>query len=165
MRSERGFTLMEAVVVMGIVGVLAAVVIPSVQIAIDRNRVFTTTDLVAGQIRSARLAAITRNTSFRVIFDCPVAGAMRMVEFFNDPAIDADPDRCTNDQPNDGPVIYMPPGVTFGNGATPPTLRVNGRGEFTAEGGSMPQNISVTYESHTRTVNVTAAGRVRTPNS
>ena len=68
-----------------------------------------------------------------------------------------------NEQPNDGPVVYMPRGVSFGGGGTPPTLRVNGRGEFSSEGGAMPQNFSVSYESISRIVNVTAAGRVRIP--
>jgi prepilin-type N-terminal cleavage/methylation domain-containing protein len=163
MRNERGFTLMEAVVVMGMIGVLAAVVIPGMQVAIDRNKVFTTADLVAAQIREARLAAITRNSTFRVMFDCPAPGAMRMVELMGVPAIDDAADRCTNDQPNDGPVVYMPAGVRFGAGDTPPTLRVNGRGEFSAEGGAMPQNLAVRYGPMSRIVNVTAAGRVRTP--
>jgi prepilin-type N-terminal cleavage/methylation domain-containing protein len=162
MRNQRGFTLMEVVVVMGVIGLLAAVAIPSMQVALERNRVITTTDLVAAQIREARLAAITRNTSFRVMFDCPAPGAMRMVEFMGVPAIDGAADRCTNEQPNDGPAVYMPPGVTFGAGATPPTLRVNGRGEFTAEGGGMPQNILLSHGQFQQRVTVTAAGRIRT---
>jgi Tfp pilus assembly protein FimT len=153
---------METVVVLGVVGLLAAVALPGMQVALERNRVITSTDLVAAQIREARLAAITRNTEFRIIFDCPVAGAMRMVEFFNVAAIDNDADRCTNEQPNDGPVVHMPPGVTFGN-ATPPTLRVNGRGMFSTVVGAPPQmNIFVSHGQFIQRVNVTTAGRVRT---
>jgi prepilin-type N-terminal cleavage/methylation domain-containing protein len=165
MRNERGFTLIELVVVCGAIAVLAAVVVPGMQVVIDRNKVFTTADLLAAQLREARLAAITRNGTFRVMFNCPAAGAMRMVEFMGVPAIDDAPDRCTNDQANDGPVVYIPQGVRFGAGDAIPTLRVNGRGEFSAEGGAMPQTFAVSYGSMSRNVNVTAAGRVRTPAS
>ena len=163
MRNERGFSLLELVVVVGVMGLLAAVAIPGMQTAADRNKVITTADLVAAQIREARLAAITRNTSFRVMFDCPAPGAMRMVQFMGVPSVDNSPDRCEEEQPNDGPVVYIPEGVSFGAGNTPATLRVNGRGEFSAEGGGggMPQ-ISVSYGSFSRTVTVTGAGRVIT---
>ena len=162
MRNERGFSLMELVVVTGAIGVLAAVAIPGMQVVLDRNKVFTTSELVASQIREARLAAITRNGTFRVMFNCPEPGAMRMVEFVGVPAIDAAADRCTNDQPNDGPLVYIPRGVNFGGGVIP-TLRVNGRGEFSAEGGAMPLVFAVSYGSMSRVVSVTAAGRIRTP--
>ena len=163
MRSERGFSLIELVVVVGLIGLMAAVAIPGMQVAADRNKVITTGDLVAAQIREARLAAITRNTSFRVIFDCgpDMPGAMRMVEFMGVPSVDSSPDRCAEDQPNDGPVVYMPEGVSFSGGA-PPTLRVNARGEFTAEGGGALPTFTVSYGSTTRNVSVTAAGRVQT---
>ena len=95
MRNERGFSLMEVVVVAGVIGLVAAVAIPGMQVAADRNKVITTADLVAAQIREARLAAITRNTTFRVMFDCPAPGAMRMVEFMGVPAVDDAADRCT----------------------------------------------------------------------
>jgi type II secretory pathway pseudopilin PulG len=152
-------------VAVGLIGVMAAAVLPGMQVALDRNKVFTTADLVAAQIREARLAAITRNGTFRVMFNCPAPGAMRVVQFMGVPAIDDAADRCTNDQPNDGPVVYVPQGVRFGAGDGIPTLRVNGRGEFSAEGAAMPQTFAVSYGSMSRNVNVTAAGRVRTPTS
>ena len=120
--------------------------------------------LVAAQIRAARLAAISRNARFRVVFECPVPGAVRMLEVTGTPAIDDAADRCTTDRPNDGPAVYMPPDVWFG-GDAPPTLEVNGRGEITALGATMPRTITVNHGSFNRNITVTAAGRVLTPTS
>jgi prepilin-type N-terminal cleavage/methylation domain-containing protein len=165
MGNNRGFSLLELVVVMGVAGVLAAVAIPAMQITLDRNKVVTSSELVAGQLRQARLAAITRNTSFLVRFNCPDAGAVRVLAVTGTPAIDNAGDRCSLNQPNDGPPVYMPQGVTFG-GDQPPTLRVNRRGLFSlVGGGAMPQTFAVGYSAHTRNVVVTATGNVRTPQS
>jgi prepilin-type N-terminal cleavage/methylation domain-containing protein len=166
MRNQRGFTLMEVVVVMGVVGLLAAVALPGMQVAAERNKIFTSADLVAAQLREARLAAITRNARFRVRFDCPAPGAMRMLAVTGNAAIDNALDRCSTPQDNDGPAVYMAQEVSFGVGdGVPPTLEFNGRGQVTAIGANMPQTISLTYGEISRNVIVTATGRVRTPSS
>jgi prepilin-type N-terminal cleavage/methylation domain-containing protein len=162
MRYQRGFTLTELVVVVGLMGVAAAVALPGMRVVIDRNKVITTADLVAAQVREARLAAITRNTAFRVRFNCPDAGAIRMLAVTGNASIDNSADRCSMNQPNDGPAIYMPPGIDFGVDQ-PPTLEINGRGLISAIGGTMPQTLSVSYGSDSRNLVVTAAGRVNTP--
>jgi type II secretory pathway pseudopilin PulG len=155
---------MEMVVVVGLIGILTAVALPGFQIVRDRNSVITGLDLVAAQIRAARLAAISRNARFRIVFECPVPGAVRMLAVTGIPAIDDAADRCTTEQPNDGPAVYMPPDVWFG-GDAPPTLEVNGRGEITALGATMPRTITVNHGSFNRNLTVTAAGRVLTPTS
>jgi type IV fimbrial biogenesis protein FimT len=164
MGNQRGFTLLELVAVVGVMGLVAAVAVPGFQVVLERNRVITSSELVAGTIREARLAAITRNSPFRVRFDCPAAGAVRMLAVTGDAGIDNATNRCETTQPNDGPAIYMPRGVVFGD-ETPPTLEINGRGQISAVGGTMPQTLSVSYGEFARNLVITAAGRVRTPTS
>jgi prepilin-type N-terminal cleavage/methylation domain-containing protein len=165
MRSERGFTLLELLVVTGVMGVLAAVAVPRMQEVMNRNRVITSSELVAGQLREARLAAISRNTPFRLRFDCPQAGSVRMLAVTGTAAIDNAADRCLLNQANDGPIIYLPNGVRLlnGNGDTPATLEISGRGQISAIGGGMPVSFSVRYGSISRVISITATGRVRTP--
>jgi prepilin-type N-terminal cleavage/methylation domain-containing protein len=165
MHNERGFTLLEAVVVVGVIGLLTAVALPGMQEAMNRNRVITGSELVAAQLREARLAAITRNAPFRLRFNCPEAGAIRMLAVTGSSAIDSATDRCTLNQPNDGPVVYLPQSVrvTVGGGDTPPTLEISGRGQISAAGGTMPLNLAVRYGTFSRVISITATGRVRTP--
>lgn len=163
MTASHGFSLMELVVIMGVVGILAAVTVPSMTAAVERNKIITGAELVAARVREARLAAVTRNTPYRVRFDCPAAGAIRMLVVTGDPAVDDAGDRCTAAQANDGPAVYLPAGVGFG-GETPPTLHIDGRGEVsTIGGGGLPLDIQVSYGDANRVVTITAAGRVSTP--
>lgn len=157
-----GFTYLELLFVVGIIGVAAAVAIPAMGNALERNRAFTASELVAAQIREARLAAITRNAPFRVAFNCP-DGGVRFLHVTGVAAVDNAADRCTNRQPNDGPPMFLPQGVNLGD-QPPPTLQISGRGIISALGGAqMPQSIAVSYGTFTRTLVVTATGRVTAP--
>lgn len=165
MGSDRGFTYIELLIVMLVMGISSAIAIPAMNNALQRNKVFTSSELVAAQIREARLAAITRNSTFRVRFDCFGGTAVRMVIVTGNASVDNASDRCSQQVQNDGPPIYLPPNVSFGNGGPPPALEINGRGQISAVSGTMPQTFSVSYGDFTRTLMVTAAGRVRTPTS
>jgi Tfp pilus assembly protein FimT len=155
----------ELVVVAGVMGLLAAVAIPPMQAAVQRNKIITASELVGAQLRQARLSAITRNAAVRVRFDCPDPGAVRVLAVTGNASIDNAADRCSMSQPNDGPAVYAPPGVTFGD-ATPPTLHVNARGQIsTVGGGGLPLTIPVSYGDASRTITVTATGRLITPTS
>lgn len=163
MRNSHGFSLLELVIIMGVVGILAAVTVPSMMAAVERNKIITGSELVAAQIREARLAAVTKNTPFRIRFDCPAAGAVRVLAVTGNPAIDNAADRCTLQQANDGSAVYLPAGASFG-GETPSTLQVDGRGEFSiVGGGALPARIAVFHGDANRELTVTAAGRVTTP--
>jgi hypothetical protein len=113
--------------------------------------------LIGAQIRQARLKAISRNTRFRVRFDCPYAGNFRVLQVTGNPLIDDAPGRCTAQQTYDSGVFKMPPGVSFG---TVPTLEVSGRGVFTAIDSAIPQTIEVTYGSSTRALTLTLTGQI-----
>lgn len=163
MRHNHGFSLMELVIIMGVAGILAAVTVPSMMAAVERNKIITGSELVAAQIREARLAAVTRNTPFRVRFDCPTEGAVRVLAVTGNAAVDNAGDRCTTQQPNDGSTVYLPFGATFGD-QTPPTLQVDGRGEVTlVGGGALPTQVSVVHGQSSRALTITAAGRVTIP--
>lgn len=164
MGSNRGFTYIELLFVMLVMAISSAIAIPAMNNALDRNRVITSSELVAAQIREARLAAITRNSTFRVRFDCFGGTAVRMVVVTGNASVDNASDRCSQQVPNDGPPIHMAQNVSFGGG-TPPTLEINGRGQISAVSATMPQTFSVSYGSFTRTLIVTASGSVRTPTS
>jgi Tfp pilus assembly protein FimT len=161
MRSERGFTLMELVVIVGIAGALTAVAMPSIFETVTRNRVITSQELVAATFREARLAAITRNRAFRVRLNCD--GAVRFVAVTGNGGIDNAENRCELMQANDGPLLPLAEGVTF-SGDVPPVFEVNGRGQVsTVGGGAMPRTLTVAYGDYSRNIVITAAGRIRTP--
>lgn len=163
MRNSLGFSLTELVIIMGVAGILAAVAVPSMLAAVERNKIITGSELVAAQIREARLAAVTRNTPVRVRFDCPAEGAVRMLVVTGNAAIDNAADRCTLNQANDGPALYLPSGAGFG-AETPPTLQIDGRGEFSLVGGGpMPVTIAIVHGESSRALTITAAGRVTIP--
>ena len=159
---ERGTTLIELVIILGLIGVIAAMTIPAMANAFDRNKVFMGSELVAAAIRDARLAAIARNTNYRVRFECPSAGGVRVLRITGDPTIDTAADRCSTSIADDGSAMYLPQGVTYG---ALPMINVNGRGQMSVSSGTMPLNITVTYEGFTRTLAVSATGRVTTPGS
>jgi Tfp pilus assembly protein FimT len=162
MSSNRGFTYPELLFIAGIIGVSAAVAIPAMNNAAARNRVYTASELVASQIREARLAAITRNQRFQVRFNCPDARAVRMLAWTGNPAIDGAADRCSQSQPNDGPPVQLPSNVQLGGAVT---LDISPRGQFSITGNNLPWSFAVSYGSFQRAVVVTATGLVRTPSS
>jgi len=163
MANSRGFTILELVMVVAVLGIIAASAIPAMNNAVERNKVFTTSELVAAQFREARLAAITRNAPIRLRFNCAGGRAVRMLVVTGDPAIDNASDRCDITQPTDGSPVYVPENVTLR--ASSPQVEIDGRGFVTSIGGTMPLFLSVNNGSHTRIVSITGTGRVRTPTS
>jgi type IV fimbrial biogenesis protein FimT len=155
--TARGFSLIELLITVGLVGVMSAIAAPSFTASNGRSRLYTATETIQLQLRSARLAAISRNRPVRVAFNCPVAGASRLLTVTGNAAVDDAANRCTTNQPNDGAAIYLPTKVTFGN---VPRLEFSGRGIVTAQGATVPMSFTVSYGNDTRTVFVTAIGRI-----
>jgi Tfp pilus assembly protein FimT len=135
---------------------------PSITEVFSRNRVITSQELVAATFREARLAAITRNSAFRVRLNCD-GGAVRFVAVTGNNGIDNAANRCELNQANDGPLLPLSQGVTFTGGA-PPVFEINGRGQISmVGGGAMPRTLTVHYGDYSRDITITAAGRIRTP--
>ncbi len=154
MRSTRGFTLIELMVVMGLAGILAAIAVPVYIESSARTSVWTAAETIGSQLRQARLKAISRNRRFQVRFNCPAIGQFRVLAVNN--ATINGPGRCSATEEFDSGVFAMPASVGFGTVAT---LEVNGRGIFTSAG-VIPQSITVTYGERSRTLTVSATGQI-----
>ncbi|MEO7157131.1 MAG: GspH/FimT family pseudopilin [Vicinamibacterales bacterium] len=154
MRSDRGFTLIEMLVVVALIGVISAIAIPGILESTRRNAVWTASELIGSQVRQARLMAISRNMSFRIRFDCPAVGQFRVLQVTGTAGIDNATNRCSTQQPYDSGVLVMPSTVSYGT--TPPTLTVNSRGNFFP----FPTTYTVTNGSSSRTLSVSATGQI-----
>ena len=164
-----GFSLPELLVTLGLVAVIGGITVPLSVAALGQYRLDGAARAVGGQIRSARLAAVTSNRTMRVRFNCPAVRSYRAVEITGNAAIDDAADRCTlawpdpdpNAAPNvDGPPMWLPDDITFG--ATQ-DLRISPAGVITPVTGAMPALIQVTDGTQTVQITVSAAGRIQTP--
>ena len=150
---------MELLVAMGLITIISAMAIPTIQESSVRNTVWTATEMIGVQVRQARLRAITKNITFRIRFDCPAAGQMRVLRVTGDALIDNAADRCTQYLEHDSGIFQMPSQVTYT--AALPVLQVTGRGQFTAIGGAMPLTINLGYAGRTfRSMTVAGTGQI-----
>jgi Tfp pilus assembly protein FimT len=146
-------------VVLGLMGVVTAISVPVFMESNARSRLWTGSEEIGAVIRQSRLRAISSNTNYRVVFDCPAAGDIRSLIMTGDPAVDDAADRCGQTLDGDSGVHNMPPGVTFdSDGAT--SIGITGRGAFTANGAAIPLTISVTHGSTARTLVISATGQI-----
>jgi prepilin-type N-terminal cleavage/methylation domain-containing protein len=159
MRSERGYTLFEVLIVLGLIGVISGIALPVFLSSNAMNSLWTSSERLGGLIRQTRLRAISRNTTYELRFDCPSAGSVRGLILTGTPAIDDAANRCDLDQSGDTEIVYMNPGVEYDtNGVT--GFTVTGRGVFTALGGAIPATLSVTYGANVRYLSVSATGQI-----
>jgi prepilin-type N-terminal cleavage/methylation domain-containing protein len=168
MQSSRGFTLLELLVVLGMLGVISAISIPYLSGSTTRNAVWTASEQIGSQIRQARLKAITRNRRFRVAFDCPAAGQYRVlaVQLPPNEALNDAADRCSQTYEHDSGVYTLPPNLSYTAGL--PVLEVNGRGQYSTDppGFGVPMAllpITVTYtgaQTFSRRLTVSVTGQI-----
>ena len=155
--ANRGFSVVELLITVAIIGVVSAASIPTVDTALRRNRLHAGAQLGVTQLRMARLTAITRNAPVQVAFDCPGAGAVRLLEVTGDAAIDEASDRCRMNRAGDGPVVWLPAAVSF---TEAPAIEFSGRGLASAQDTSVPVSITVSHDTDTRTIVVTGIGKI-----
>jgi prepilin-type N-terminal cleavage/methylation domain-containing protein len=66
---DLGFTLVESLIVVSIVGILVAMAIPSLKSAIDRAKLNQATDLVVASLQQAQQEAVRRNRGCTLTLD------------------------------------------------------------------------------------------------
>jgi len=178
-RHDLGFTLIEILFMLAVAAMLAGTAIPGISGAMRRFPLTTAIETVATQVRAARYQAVATNRTLRVRFNCPGVGQVRVVEVVNNPAIDDDPDRCSEEAypypdpdpaapPNaDGPVVFLPQGAQFEDVAD---VQIDNTGRAAPLTGcpacvavAPPALISVSNGYETQTIIVSAGGRVQVP--
>jgi type IV fimbrial biogenesis protein FimT len=75
-----GFSLIELMIVVGLVAVLGAMTIPVMAGAIKQYELITSGQQVVSTIRAARLQAVSKNMVLKVRFDFPADGQYQVVD-------------------------------------------------------------------------------------
>jgi Tfp pilus assembly protein FimT len=130
-QSERGFSLIDMVVVTSLIGILMAITVPNLLASIDAVRLGQAARSVERELQIAKSRAVGKGRTFRVRFNCPAPGLYRITELVGTVSVPAEADtaanRCDpavfpfpaadNDPitiPNhDGPVQYLDSSVAF----------------------------------------------------
>jgi prepilin-type N-terminal cleavage/methylation domain-containing protein len=129
MRSERGYSLIEMMMVIGIIGVIAAMVIPITDSSIKGSRLRGDAQVIRNLIGVAKMRASAQFTRARVLANLgdpnanpPVPGSF-VLQVWNKPA-NGNPGAWVND----GGINQLSTGVSFGFAglnAPPPNTQVN----------------------------------------
>ncbi len=129
MRSERGYSLIEMMMVIGIIGVIAAMVIPITDSSIKGSRLRGDAQIIRNLIGVAKMRASAQFTRARVLANLgdpnanpPVPGSF-VLQVWNKPA-NGNPGAWVND----GGINQLSTGVSFGFAglnAPPPNTQVN----------------------------------------
>lgn len=134
--SEAGFSLIELIVVVGIISVLAAGAIPAIGTYIRNYTIRGAADQVAGEMQTARLQAIKKNVNYGVVF---VVLSQNTYQYFLEDGFAAGA-RQAYGAADMGPIRTLPSGVRFDNtGANDTGMRFTRLGAI-CDPGSNPVN-------------------------
>lgn len=173
---QKGFSLLEVVIVMGVIVAMTAAVIPNINTSIQNYRLYASAQEIASQLQSARLRAVRGNAVCTFLMSA--SGRQFGVDLDGDGAISSSADVVLNLNAN----------VSFSNLSTPPITNAvtlsNGtktgigftpRGTLTAVASSglpdfNPNNLAASgyaiflsnTQNHYAAVTVSPLGRVRT---
>jgi len=185
LRSAAGFSFVDLVVVMAMMGTLAAIAIPAIHNMSDAIALGEAQRMIRSELQQARLKAVSSNRIMRVRFDCLGPNEFRMVELIGTPSAPAPQDtasnRCSDTAypypaadhnpvtvPNqDGPVKRFDPVVSFGATQTIEFRPTGTAHSVNTDGTSGPPlagtgaAITVTKGAVVKTVTVNAVGRVQ----
>jgi len=173
---EEGFSLLEVVIVMGIIVAMTAAVIPNINSSIQNYRLYASAQEIASQMQSARLRAVRGNAMCTFLMSA--SGRQFGIDLDGDGSISSSADVVLNLNNN----------VSFSNLSTPPITSAvtlsNGtktgigftpRGMLTAVASSglpdyNPANLAASgyaiylsnTQNHSAAITVSPLGRVRT---
>ena len=118
---ERGFTLVEVLIVVAIVLVMATIAVPQFNTAIRNYRINTTARQVQALATLAHVKAAARNTRYRVIVNTGVTPNIYRLQVCNDAvATRTNPCLAWGPDASSAPNL-LPPGVAFAIAATTTT--------------------------------------------
>ena len=147
-RSERGFTVVELITVVGIMMVITAIATPSFYYWLPKYRLSAGARQIAADLQLARMKAISQNTSYRLSFTADDTYVMQK----NDGGWDVAPGHGS---------VTLPEGITVTNGD--PFVPFN-TSEFqsrgTANTGVGSDDITLTNDDLDRAVCIELVGRV-----
>jgi prepilin-type N-terminal cleavage/methylation domain-containing protein len=181
--SARGFTLIDTIAVVAIIGIVSAIAVPTMISAVDSTRLAQSAREVERELQIAKSRAVGKGRPIRIRFNCPDAGMYRITELVGTVSApapeDTAVDRCSDavypfppdanplTLPNlDGPVRWLTSTVTFGQVQTI-EFWPDGTAHYDA-GGSPWQMIPVagitltlTRKDVTSTITVNGLGKIR----
>jgi prepilin-type N-terminal cleavage/methylation domain-containing protein len=175
-RSERGFTVVEMLMVVAMIGILAAMALPVMKDMTASIKLNEASRMVEREMQDARLKAVNSNRVIRVRLNCPAVGYIRSVEVLGT-AADTAANRCTASaypfpptdtdimtRPNfDGPIRTLPGGATVTNQVL----------QFSPDGTAVnvvsgvpttittPISVTISRENKSKTVTVNNVGKVQ----
>lgn len=147
-----GFTLIELMIVVGLISVLAAVSVPAIAAGMRRYSLITASQQVVSTIRAARLQAVGRNVTLRVRFNHPANRQYQVL----------DGRLCCLDAAV-GAVKFLPSGAKFDSVSGDIEINTSGRVTPLAGDPTLATIVLSNEDDQTSTVTVSSRGRVRLP--
>jgi len=148
-KNEKGFTLLETLVIAGIAGTLAAVTFPNMSTAMNSHRLMAGLRGTAGCIRAARSAAVMRHVQSQIVL---TNGNTTLTVQVNDPV---------SGWTSIGTPLVLEGGVTVSSVTPSTTLAFNNNGVATNSSGGVVT--LQTARGDTRTIAVGSLGRIDLP--